>query len=64
MDDPDHSEGEDRLLLLGCCVQARCATAPEEEMGAELGMPYQNLINLILRDCAIAETPTRHSMAG
>jgi len=28
MDDPDHSEGEDRLLLLGCGLQARCATAP------------------------------------
>jgi uncharacterized protein (DUF4415 family) len=23
-----------------------------KEMGAELGMPYQNLINLFLRDCA------------
>ncbi len=24
-----------------------------KEMAAELGMPYQNLINLFLRDCAI-----------
>jgi uncharacterized protein (DUF4415 family) len=24
-----------------------------KEMSAELGMPYQNLINLFLRDCAI-----------
>jgi predicted DNA binding CopG/RHH family protein len=24
-----------------------------KEMAAELGMPYQNLINLILRDCAV-----------
>jgi antitoxin component of RelBE/YafQ-DinJ toxin-antitoxin module len=23
-----------------------------KEMAAELGMPYQNLINLFLRDCA------------
>jgi uncharacterized protein (DUF4415 family) len=23
-----------------------------KQMGAELGMPYQNLINLFLRDCA------------
>jgi predicted DNA binding CopG/RHH family protein len=24
-----------------------------KKMGAELGMPYQNLINLFLRDCAV-----------
>ena len=24
-----------------------------KELGAELGMPYQNLINLFLRDCAL-----------
>src|SRR5271165_7148771 len=24
-----------------------------KEMGAELGMPYQNLINLFLRDCTM-----------
>jgi antitoxin component of RelBE/YafQ-DinJ toxin-antitoxin module len=24
-----------------------------KEMAAELGMPYQNLINLFLRDCAM-----------
>jgi predicted DNA binding CopG/RHH family protein len=24
-----------------------------KEMAAELGMPYQNLINLFLRDCAL-----------
>jgi len=24
-----------------------------KKMAAELGMPYQNLINLFLRDCAI-----------
>jgi uncharacterized protein (DUF4415 family) len=24
-----------------------------KKMGAELGMPYQNLINLYLRDCAV-----------
>ena len=24
-----------------------------KEMAAELGMPYQNLINMFLRDCAI-----------
>ncbi len=24
-----------------------------KEMSAELGMPYQNLINLFLRDCAV-----------
>ena len=30
-------------------------------MGAELGMPYQNLINLFLRDCAVQKRrPTIH----
>lgn len=29
------------------------AIAYFKQMGAELGMPYQNLINLFLRDCAI-----------
>lgn len=24
-----------------------------KQMGAEIGMPYQNLINLFLRDCAL-----------
>jgi len=24
-----------------------------KQLGAELGMPYQNLINLFLRDCAL-----------
>jgi uncharacterized protein (DUF4415 family) len=26
-----------------------------KEVGAELGMPYQNLINLFLRDCAASK---------
>jgi len=34
-----------------------------KRMAAELGMPYQNLINLFLRDCAIGETAPCHSMA-
>ena len=29
------------------------AVAYFKEMAAELGMPYQNLINLFLRDCAL-----------
>lgn len=29
------------------------AVAYFKQMGAELGMPYQNLINLFLRDCAM-----------
>lgn len=29
------------------------AIAYFKQMGAELGMPYQNLINLFLRDCAM-----------
>jgi uncharacterized protein (DUF4415 family) len=29
------------------------AVAYFKQMGAELGMPYQNLINLFLRDCAL-----------
>jgi len=29
------------------------AVAYFKRMGAELGIPYQNLINLFLRDCAI-----------
>ena len=116
IDDPDHSEDEERFVLLGYSFQARClivshcyrqsdsvirlisarrATAPRREvvleapmrkeydfsksrknpyvkqlkrqitirldiasveyfkkLAAELGMPYQNLINLFLRDCA------------
>ena len=32
-----------------------------KNMGAELGMPYQNLINLFLRDCAMQKRrPTIH----
>jgi uncharacterized protein (DUF4415 family) len=32
-----------------------------KKMGAELGMPYQNLINLFLRDCATHKRrPTIH----
>ena len=32
-----------------------------KEMAAELGMPYQNLINLFLRDCATyKQRPTIH----
>jgi uncharacterized protein (DUF4415 family) len=32
-----------------------------KKMGAELGMPYQNLINLFLRDCAMQKRrPTIH----
>jgi predicted DNA binding CopG/RHH family protein len=32
-----------------------------KEMAAELGMPYQNLINLFLRDCAMHKRrPTIH----
>ncbi len=32
-----------------------------KELGAELGMPYQNLINLFLRDCAARKRrPTIH----
>ena len=37
-------------------VTIRLDTASVEyfkEMAAELGMPYQNLINLFLRDCAM-----------
>lgn len=29
------------------------AVAYFQQLGAELGMPYQNLINLFLRDCAL-----------
>ena len=29
------------------------AVAYFKQLGAELGMPYQNLINLFLRDCAL-----------
>jgi len=29
------------------------AVAYFQQMAAELGMPYQNLINLFLRDCAL-----------
>ena len=32
IDDPDHSDDEDRFLVLGYSVQARCATAPEVEV--------------------------------
>ncbi len=39
------------------------AVAYFKQMAAELGMPYQNLINLFLRLCP-AETSTQHSMAG
>ena len=123
IDDPDHSKDEDRFILLGYSLQARClivnhcyresdfvirlisarrAAKEEEEvywsvksvlerqmrkeydftksrknpyakqlkrqvtirldtmavayfkqMAAELGIPYQNLINLFLRDCAL-----------
>lgn len=36
-----------------------------KEMAAELGMPYQNLINLFLRDCAIHKRrPTIQWPAG
>ena len=32
-----------------------------KQMAAELGMPYQNLINLFLRDCAMQKRrPTVH----
>jgi len=30
-----------------------------KQMGAELGMPYQNLINLFLRDCALQKRRPR-----
>jgi uncharacterized DUF497 family protein len=116
IDDPDHSEDEDRFLLLGYSFRARClivghcyqesncvirlisarrATARRrsllesqmreeydfsksrknpyakqlkrqitirldtmavtyfKQLAAELGMPYQNLINLFLRECAV-----------
>ncbi len=33
------------------------AVAYFKEMAGELGMPYQNLINLFLRDCAIRKRP-------
>jgi len=26
-----------------------------KQVGAEIGMPYQNLINLFLRDCAVSK---------
>ena len=36
-----------------------------KEMGAELGMPYQNLINLFLRDCAMHKRrPSIHWIAS
>jgi len=35
-----------------------------KKMGAELGMPYQNLINLFLRELCHAETASNRSMAG
>jgi uncharacterized protein (DUF4415 family) len=41
-----------------------------KKMGAELGMPYQNLINLFLRDCAMQKRrpvilwPTDKASAG
>ena len=35
-----------------------------KEMAAELGMPYQNLINLFLRDCAIEKRRSVISMAA
>jgi uncharacterized protein (DUF4415 family) len=94
IDDPDHSEDEERFVLLGYSFQARDSAgrrsvleAPMrseydfsksrknpyanrlkrqitirldtaavdyfKRMAAELGMPYQNLINLFLRDCAM-----------
>lgn len=31
------------------------AVAYFKQLGAELGMPYQNLINLFLRDCALRQ---------
>jgi uncharacterized protein len=116
MDDPDHSEEEERFILLGYSLQSRCLIVNHcyresgsairadfsppghdsgrgdvleipmrkeydfsksrknpyaaklkrqvtirldtasvdyfKELSAELGMPYQNLINLFLRDCA------------
>jgi len=114
IDDPDHSEQEERFVLLGYSFQARCLIVNHgylesgdpadlspprhgtgrrdvleipvrkeydfsksrknpyaarlkrqvtirldtasvdyfKQMAAELGMPYQNLINLFLRDCA------------
>jgi len=36
-----------------------------KKMAAELGMPYQNLINLFLRDCAMHKRrPTIHWLEG
>jgi predicted DNA binding CopG/RHH family protein len=41
------------------------AVAYFKQLGAELGMPYQNLINLYLRDCAIEKRrPTIQWPAG
>ena len=35
-----------------------------KEMAAELGMPYQNLINLFLRDCATRKRRPRIEWTG
>ena len=74
--DPDHSEPEQRFVMLGYSFQARCLIVSHcyreadtvvrlisarrldtesvnyfKQTSADLGMPYQNLINLYLRDC-------------
>ena len=35
-----------------------------KEMAADEGMPYQNLINLFLRDCALQKRTPSDSLAG
>jgi len=35
-----------------------------KQMAAELGMPYQNLINLFLRDCALQKRRPRIQWPG
>jgi predicted DNA binding CopG/RHH family protein len=35
-----------------------------KQMAAELGMPYQNLINLFLRDCALQKRRPRIQWQG
>ena len=53
---------------LKCQVTIRLDTAAIKyfkEMGAELGVPYQNLINLFLRDCAMHKRrPSIHWIEG
>ncbi len=59
--DPEHSEGEDRFILLGVSSAARTLVginlSPEvldyfKGLADQTGLPYQKLIDLYLLDCA------------